>query len=63
VPYAPGFSRHGIDEGAVVKKFNAVTAEHLNQTSRDRIVEAAMALDNGPSCAALTAALAQAHPA
>jgi 2-methylcitrate dehydratase len=63
VPYAPGFSHRGIDEGAVVKKFNAVTAEHLNQTSRERIVEAAMALDDSPSCAALTAALAQAHPA
>jgi 2-methylcitrate dehydratase len=54
----PGFSRHGIDEGAVVKKFNAITAGHLGQRARDRIVEAALTLDNSKSCAALTAALA-----
>jgi 2-methylcitrate dehydratase len=54
----PGFSRHGIDEGAVVKKFNAITAGHLSQRARDRIVEAALTLDNSRSCAALTDALA-----
>jgi 2-methylcitrate dehydratase len=57
----PGFSRHGIAEGAVIEKFNAITAPHLGQSARDRVIEAALALDKSPSCAGLAQALAQAH--
>ena len=58
VPDPPGFSRHGIGAEAVIEKFKAVTAENLGQSARDRIIEAAMALDKSKSCAALTDALA-----
>jgi 2-methylcitrate dehydratase len=58
VPDPPGFSRHGIGAEAVIAKFKAVTADNLRQSARDRIIEAAMALDKGKSCAALTEALA-----
>ncbi|HEY7298972.1 MAG TPA: MmgE/PrpD family protein [Xanthobacteraceae bacterium] len=56
----PGFSRHGIDPAAVVNKFNAITSARLGKNSRDRIIEAVMALDTSPSSSALTAALATA---
>jgi hypothetical protein len=56
----PGFSRHGIDTEAVLKKFNAITAPHLNAAARQRIIDAAMGLDKAPSCADLTKALAKA---
>jgi 2-methylcitrate dehydratase len=56
----PGFSRNGIDPAAVIEKFNAVTAPRLGPSSRQRIVDAAMAFDASPSCAALTDALAKA---
>jgi 2-methylcitrate dehydratase len=56
----PGFSRHGIDPAAVVNKFNSITAPRLGKNSRERIIEAAMALDTSPSSRALTAALASA---
>ena len=56
----PGFSRHGIDAAAVIKKFHSITAPHLNQSARDRIIEAAMGLDKAASCEALTKALAKA---
>jgi 2-methylcitrate dehydratase len=58
VPDPPGFSRHGIGADAVIAKFKAVTADNLGQSARDRIIEAAMALDKSKSCAALTDALA-----
>jgi 2-methylcitrate dehydratase len=45
VPDPPGFSRHGLEEGAVTRKFNAVTAPHLTRPARERIIEAAMTLD------------------
>ena len=56
----PGFSRHGIDAKAVLEKFNTITAARLSQSSRERIIEAAMGLDKASSCAELTAALASA---
>jgi 2-methylcitrate dehydratase len=56
----PGFSRHGIDPAAVVNKFNSITAPRLGKNSRERIIEAVMALDTSPSSRALTAALASA---
>jgi 2-methylcitrate dehydratase len=56
----PGFSRHGIDAGAVLNKFNSITAARLGQRSRERIIAAAMGLDKASSCAELTAALAAA---
>ncbi len=55
----PGFSRHGIDTAAVLKKFHSITAPHLDQRARDRIVEAAMGLDKAASCEELTRALAK----
>ena len=59
----PGFSRHGLDAAAVKEKFHTVTSEHLGRGSRDRIVDAAMALEKANSCAALTDALAKANRA
>jgi 2-methylcitrate dehydratase len=56
----PGFSRHGIDGAAVVKKFLAITAPHLSQSARERILDAAMGLDKAASCADLTRALMKA---
>jgi 2-methylcitrate dehydratase len=56
----PGFSRRGIDTEAVLKKFNSITAPHLNASARERIMEAAMALDKATSCEALTKALTKA---
>jgi hypothetical protein len=62
IPDPPGFSRHGLDADAVTDKFNAVTAAHLDTSSRARIIEAVMGLDRSPSCADLTKALACAQP-
>jgi 2-methylcitrate dehydratase len=59
----PGFSRHGIDAGAVVKKFNSITSHQLGASSRQRIIDAAMALDTSASCAALMEAVATATKA
>jgi 2-methylcitrate dehydratase len=58
VPYPPGCSRGRLEAETVIKKFGALTAPHLAQPARDRIVEAAMALDESASCAELMAALA-----
>jgi hypothetical protein len=58
IPDPPGFSRHGLDADAVIGKFNAVTAAHLDAGARARIIEAVMSLDRASSCAALTHALA-----
>jgi 2-methylcitrate dehydratase len=59
----PGFSRHGLDARAVTDKFHAVTGAHLPTDARERIVEAAMALDRSPNPAGLTAALQAANAA
>jgi 2-methylcitrate dehydratase len=59
----PGFSRKGIDAPAVLDKFNSITQDRLGPSSRQRIVDAAMALDKSASCADLTAALANASKA
>lgn len=56
----PGFSRRGLDEAAVTRKFNAITASHLDAASRSRIIDAALSLDLSPSCAGLTHALTSA---
>src|SRR5215471_5466926 len=58
VPYPPGFSRGQLEAETVIKKFGALTAPYLAQRVRDRIIEAAMALDESASCAELMAALA-----
>jgi 2-methylcitrate dehydratase len=58
VPYPPGFSRGRLDSETVMKKFNTLTAPHLAQGARDRIIEAVMALDESASCAELMAAVA-----
>jgi 2-methylcitrate dehydratase len=57
IPDPPGFSRHGLDAGAVTAKFNAVTAAHLDAGSRQHIIDAVMALDRSPSGADLSTAL------
>ena len=62
VPDPPGFSRHGLDAQAVMRKFSAVTAAHLDEGARTRIIEAVLRLDRCPSCADLTQALASAKP-
>ena len=59
----PGFSRKGIDPAAVLRKFNSITSHRLGPSSRQRIVDAAMAFDTAPSCAQLTEALAKASKA
>jgi 2-methylcitrate dehydratase PrpD len=58
VPYPPGFSRGRLEAETVIKKFEALTAPHLAQSVRERIVEAVMALDASASCAELMAAVA-----
>src|SRR5215831_5944202 len=58
VPYPPGFSRGRLEAETVMKKFNTLTAPHLAQGARDRIIEAVMALDGSASCAELMAAVA-----
>jgi 2-methylcitrate dehydratase len=62
IPDPPGFSRHGLDAEAVIRKFNAVTAPHLDAGSRARLIEAALGLDRSPTCADLTQAFADARP-
>jgi 2-methylcitrate dehydratase PrpD len=58
VPYPPGFSRGRLEAETVMQKFTTLTAPHLAQRMRDRIIEAVMALDESASCAELMAALA-----
>src|SRR5262249_1820074 len=55
----PGFSRHGIDAKAVLRKFNSITAHRLGPSSRQRIIDAAMAFDTSASCAPLMEAVAK----
>jgi 2-methylcitrate dehydratase len=59
IPDPPGFSRHGLDADAVIRKFNAVTAAHLSAASRARIIEAVLGLDRSPTCAELWQAIAE----
>jgi 2-methylcitrate dehydratase len=58
VPYPPGFSRGRLEAETVMQKFNTLTAPHLAQRMRDRLIEAVMALDESASCAELMAAVA-----
>jgi 2-methylcitrate dehydratase len=60
IPDPPGFSRHGLDAGAVTAKFNSVTAPHLDAGARERITAAVMELDRSASCRDLSRALASA---
>jgi 2-methylcitrate dehydratase len=57
----PGFSRHGLDAGAVTDKFHAVTAGRLPQSARNDIVDSVMALDRSPSLAGVMSALTAAN--
>ncbi len=57
VPYPPGFSRGRLDADTVIDKFHALTAPHLTQAARERIIEAVMALERSPSCAEVMKAL------
>jgi 2-methylcitrate dehydratase len=57
----PGFSRHGLDAGAVTDKFHAITASRLPQAARDQIVENVMALDRSRNLNGVIAALAVAN--
>jgi 2-methylcitrate dehydratase len=59
----PGFSRHGLDAGAVTDKFHAITASRVSRSARDGIVESAMTLDRSPSLNAVITALAAANAA
>ena len=62
VPYPPGFSRGRLDAEMVIEKFHALTAPHLTQTARTRIIAAVMALDQSPSCVELMKAVATERP-
>ena len=46
----PGFSPNGLDTQTVLDKFANVTERHLAPNTRNRIVEAVMALDEAKSC-------------
>src|SRR5262249_14398737 len=63
VPHPPGFPRHGVSADAVLRKFNSTTADRLGAGSRQRIIDAAMALDQSASCRDLMDALATASKA
>jgi 2-methylcitrate dehydratase len=58
VLYPPGFSKEGLDPNAVIEKFHAVTAPHLDQASRARIVDAVMEFHHSRSTATLDNAIA-----
>lgn len=58
VPYPPGFSRGRLGADTVIDKFHALTAPHLTQAARERIIEAVMALERSPSCAEVMKAVA-----
>jgi 2-methylcitrate dehydratase len=63
IPDPPGFSRQGLDANAVIRKFNEITAAHLDAPGRARIIEAVLQLDRNVCCADLARALAAAHNA
>ena len=58
VDYPPGFSHDGPDQTAVIEKFHAVTAPHLRDDARSRIVDAVMEFPHSRSTATLDAAIA-----
>ncbi len=60
VLYPPGFSHSALERKAVVAKFHALTESRVARASRDRIIDAVMALDESPSLTALLTALAAA---
>jgi len=57
IDYPPGFSRAGLDADAVIDKFHAVTAPHLDRPARERIVDAIMEFHHSPSTGELSAAV------
>jgi 2-methylcitrate dehydratase len=63
IPDPPGFSRHGLDADAVIRKFNDVSAAHLGAPGRARIVKAVLGLDRNVRCADLAEVLAAADNA
>jgi 2-methylcitrate dehydratase PrpD len=46
----PGFSPNGLDTQTVLDKFAGITERHLAPGSRNRIIDAVMALDKAISC-------------
>ena len=58
VPYPPGFSKNGLDQTAVIEKFHAVTAPHLDAIQRGRIVDAVLEFHHSRSTATLDNAIA-----
>ena len=60
VLYPPGFSRGVLERKAVVAKFHGLIESSVPRAVRDRITDAAMALNESPSLAALLTALAAA---
>jgi 2-methylcitrate dehydratase len=57
-PTPPGFSKNGLDQTAVIQKFHAVTAPHLDEHARASIVDAVMELNDSRSTATLDNAIA-----
>jgi 2-methylcitrate dehydratase PrpD len=57
VLYPPGFSRGSLERKAVVAKFHALTETRVSRAVRDRIIDAAFALDKLPSLDPLMTAL------
>ncbi len=49
----PGFSQDGLDKRTVLDKFTSVTERRLAPETRDRLVDAVMALDKAISCDSL----------
>jgi len=60
VLYPPGFSRGALERKAVLGKFHGLTESRVPRATRDRIIDAVMALDKSPSLATLLSALATA---
>jgi 2-methylcitrate dehydratase len=50
IPHSPGYSLGGLDTQTVLDKFAGVTERHLAPDTRNRIVDAVMALDEAISC-------------
>ena len=57
VLYPPGSSRGGLEQDAIIAKFETIAAD-VPPAARSRIIDAVMALERDPSLAGLTAALA-----
>lgn len=57
VAFAPGFSRNGVDESAVVEKFHRSAAKALDKAGREKVIAAVLELDQGGSLAQVFAAL------